>query len=74
MLFGDGGKNQPFDGMLMMGYIIYRGFLKWGYAKNAGWFMMENPIYKWMMNRGTPMDWDTSNWGWDQRTTIISLS
>jgi hypothetical protein len=41
--------------MLMDGYIyIYGCFLKWGYAKNAGWFMMEHPMYKWMMVPGVP--------------------
>ena len=26
----------------------------WGYPKLAGWFRRENPIYKWMITRGTP--------------------
>ena len=31
--------------------VEYGGFLKWGYPI-AGWFIRENPIYKWMMPGG----------------------
>ena len=27
---------------------------------NTGWFVRENPIYKWMMTGGTPMTMETS--------------
>ena len=32
----------------------YGGFHKWGPPKN-GWFIIENPIEKWMMTGGNPM-------------------
>ena len=37
-------------------YILFScgGFLKWWYPFIAGWFIMENPIYKWMI-WGYPM-------------------
>ena len=28
--------------------------VQWGLPQN-GWFIRENPIYKWMMNRGSPI-------------------
>ena len=30
----------------------------------AGWFMMENAIYKWMITGGSPMTMETSIYGW----------
>ena len=39
---------------------ISRGFPKWGYPQN-GWFVRENPIYKWMMTGGDPLFWQPPN-------------
>ena len=37
------------------------GFLKWGYPNSWLVYFMENPIYKWMITGGTPMDWKPPN-------------
>ena len=36
--------------------VIYGGFLKRG-VPNNGWFVVENPNLKWMITRGTAMNW-----------------
>ena len=42
---------------------------KWGYPLIAGWFIRENPNPKWMITRGTPMDWKPPNF---QRSSTTS--
>ena len=35
---------------------VYGSFHQWGmYPQCAGWFIMDNPSYNWMMTRATPM-------------------
>ena len=45
-----------------------------GISPIAGWFIRENPIYKWMMTRGTPMTQETSNsWHYESLPRWVSV-